>query len=122
MQDVMQIIEQITDRIYEEHDRPVPERLSALVTQISPHYARIRSPRILLDIQRNAPSVWSEWETWRLWRYTKFRAIIEDGVVQEVIRSDIKIDDIIAYYTVMANSCMEYSVYVESDVSSLDLY
>ncbi|MCX6139311.1 MAG: TetR/AcrR family transcriptional regulator [Candidatus Kapabacteria bacterium] len=119
---VMQIIEDLTDKLYNDHARPVDERVSALVTQISPHYARFRSPRILKDIQRNAPNVWSEIDAWRQIRYLRFRAIIDDGIAQGEIRTDVGVEDILAVYSVMVNKCMDYATYEDTDVSSVELY
>lgn len=119
---VMQIIEDLTEKLYNDHARPVNERIAALVTQISPHYARFRSPRILKDIQRSAPNVWHEIDVWRQRRYLGFRAIIEDGIAQGEIRTDISIEDILAVYSVMVNKCMDYATYEDTDVSSVELY
>lgn len=119
---VMQIIEEITDKLYADHERSVAERVASLVTQISPHYARIRSPRILKDLQRSAPSIWAELDAWRQIRYTRFRAIIEDGIAQGTIRSELGIDDILAVYSVLVNKCMDHAALEETDVTSLKLY
>ncbi|MBC8124904.1 MAG: TetR/AcrR family transcriptional regulator [Candidatus Kapabacteria bacterium] len=120
--DVVHEIEEITDKLYNDHARPINERVAALVTQVSPHYARIRSPRILRDIQRNAPLIWSELEVWRQSRYAKFRHIIDDGIKQGEIRTDISIEDILTVYSVMLNKCMDHAVLDDSDVTPLELY
>ena len=119
---VMQTIEEITDRIYADHDRSIAERIASLVAQISPHYARIRSARILKDLQRSAPTVWAELDTWRQFRYTRFRTIIEDGLSQGSIRQDLAIDDILAVYSVLVNKCMDHATLRDTDVTPLELY
>lgn len=119
---VMQTIEDITDKIYADHERSVAERVASLVSQISPHYARIRSARILRDLQQNAPTVWAELDAWRQFRYSRFRAIIEDGISDGSIRADLWINDILAVYSILVNKSMDHAVMRETDVTPLELY
>lgn len=119
---VMTAIEELTDRIYADHDRSVPERVASLVSQIAPHYARIRSARILEDLQRNAPAIWAELDAWRQYRYTRFKAIIEDGIAQGSVRSELEIHEILAVYSVVVNKCMDHAALEDTDVTSLELY
>lgn len=115
-------IEERTDSIYTDHATPVADRLALLVTQISPIYARIRSPKLLQDFQRAAPSVWEELRQWRIERYKALKSLLEEGKTRGEIRNDIAVDDMIAMYSVLVDKCMDYSTLEESSVSSLQLY
>lgn len=115
-------IEERTEAVYADHSRSVADRLAALVTQISPIYARIRSPQLLLDFQRAAPAVWNELRAWRIERYVALRDLLEEGVQRGEIRKDIPVDDIINIYAVLVDKCMDYATLEESAVSSLQLY
>lgn len=115
-------IEERTEAVYNDHARSVADRLAVLVTQISPIYARIRSPQLLLDFQRAAPSVWNELREWRIARYVALRGLIAEGVQRGEIRDDISIDDVINVYAILVDKCMDYATLEESSISSLQLY
>lgn len=115
-------IEERTEAIYSDHEASVADRLERLVIQISPIYARIRSPRLLHDFQRAAPAVWEELRAWRIERYIAFRSLIDEGITRGEIRNDISVDDIIAMYGVLVDKCMDYVTLETSSVSSLQLY
>ena len=115
-------IEERTAAIYNDHSKSVADRLCALVAQISPIYARIRSPQLLLDFQRAAPTVWDELRKWRIERYVTLKNLLEEGVSSGEIRNDIAVDDIISVYAVLVDKCMDYATLEESSVSSVQLY
>lgn len=117
-----QNIEERTNEIYEDHARPVADRLASLVSTISPIYARIRSPKLLHDFQRAAPAIWEELRLWRIGRYNALRALLVEGVQRGEIRGDIDVDHIITMYSILVDKCMDHVTLEDSSVSSLNLY
>lgn len=115
-------IEERTSAIYNDHSTSVADRLRALVAQISPIYARIRSPQLLHDFQRTAPTVWNELRAWRIERYIVLKNLLEEGVASGEIRGDVAVDDIISVYAVLVDKCMDYATLEESSVSAVQLY
>lgn len=115
-------IEERTDSIYANHTISVADRLALLVTQISPIYARIRSPKLLLDFQRAAPAIWQELSRWRKERYNALKILLEEGVERGEIRNDVAVEDIVAMYAILVDKCMDYETLEESSISSLQLY
>lgn len=115
-------LEERTNSIYTDHATPVADRLTALVSQISPIYARIRSPQLLLDFQRAAPAIWEELRRWRIERYNALKDLLDEGVTRGEIRDDVAVDDIVAMYSILVDKCMDYETLEESSVSSLQLY
>ncbi len=73
-------------------------------------------------MKKNAPRVWEELETWRQRRYALFRSIIEDGVRNGELRSDLPVDDIQAFYGVLVNKVMDHRAIEDSGVTPAELY
>lgn len=115
-------LEERTNAIYADSATSVEKRLETLVTQISPVYARIRSPQMLLDFQRAAPTVWNELRLWRLERYAALHGLIAEGVARGEVRADVSVDDVVTMYAILVDKCMDYETLEESSVSSLQLY
>ncbi len=115
-------LEERANAVYADSATSVEKRLETLVTEISPIYARIRSPQMLLDFQRAAPTVWNELRLWRLERYAALHGLIAEGVSRGEVRADLSVDDVVTMYAILVDKCMDYETLEESSVSSLQLY
>lgn len=107
---LMHEIEVTTDPLFEAHNMPFQERIERFVAAISIQYARLRSPKVVRELQRSAPSVWKEFDDWRRWRFSLFREMMVEGLTQHDIRPELSVDDLLSIYSVMINHCMDHHV------------
>jgi AcrR family transcriptional regulator len=122
---VQRIMDTITDQsepLYNDHLRPASDRIMELMALVTKQYARLRTPRILDDLRRNAPDVWNAFQEWRVHGIDRFELLLTDGIAQHQVRNDITVTDMVSVYHAMLNACMDYVILSDGTIPPERIY